>query len=63
MVVIIALTPFGWIGGSLSELNRTYPFMLNIALFAIGAVLVFFAARSAEAKARSDALESAASLS
>ncbi len=63
MVVIIVTTPFGWIAGALSELNRAYPFMLNIGLFAIGAVLVFFAARSAEARAKVEAVEGAASVS
>ncbi len=63
MIVIIALTPFGWIGGTLSEINRTYPFMLNIVLFAIGALLVFFAARSAEAHAMANALDDAAVIS
>jgi len=45
-VVVITLTsPFGWIAGRLSEMNRALPFVLNIALFAIGAVLVVIAGR------------------
>ena len=44
-VVVISLTsPFGWIAGRLSEANRILPFVLNIALFAIGFLLVPVAA-------------------
>ena len=43
-VVVISLTsPFGWIAGRLSEVNRTLPFVLNIFLFATGAMLVLVA--------------------
>jgi MFS family permease len=44
-VVVISLTsPFGWIAGRLSEVNRMLPFVLNIALFCIGMILVPVAA-------------------
>jgi MFS family permease len=44
-VVVISLTsPFGWIAGRLSEVNRVLPFVLNIVLFAIGLILVPVAA-------------------
>jgi MFS family permease len=44
-VVVISLTsPFGWIAGRLSEVNRTLPFVLNMAIFALGAILVPLAA-------------------
>jgi len=40
-VVVISLTsPFGWIAGRLSEANRVLPFVLNIAIFCIGMILV-----------------------
>ena len=43
-VVVITLTsPFGWIAGQLSEVNKTYPFILIIGLFVLGAVLVLLA--------------------
>jgi MFS family permease len=45
VIVILFTTPFGWIAGSLSEINRDLPFILNLVLFAIGAVLTFLAAR------------------
>jgi DHA1 family tetracycline resistance protein-like MFS transporter len=44
-VVVISLTsPFGWIAGRLSEANRALPFVLNIALFSVGFLLVPVAA-------------------
>jgi MFS family permease len=47
-VVVIALTsPFGWIAGQLSEIDRALPFYLNIALFILGSILVVFAWRIA----------------
>jgi MFS family permease len=45
-VVVIALTsPFGWIAGQLSEINRVLPFIFNIILFVLGAFLVVLAWR------------------
>lgn len=48
LVVLIVASPFGWIAGRLSEVNRTLPFIMNIGLYLIGAVLVFLAARRGE---------------
>ena len=45
LVVIIVTTPFGFIAGKLSEINRILPFVFDIALYATGIVLVFLAAR------------------
>lgn len=45
VIVIIFTTPFGWIAGQLSEINRLLPFMLNIALLGIGALLAHTAGR------------------
>jgi MFS family permease len=45
LVVIIITTPFGWIAGKLSEMNRILPFVLDIGLYLVGAVLVFLAAK------------------
>ena len=45
--IILITSPFGWIVGKLSEINRTFPFMLNIALFTIGALLAHFAGQIA----------------
>jgi DHA1 family tetracycline resistance protein-like MFS transporter len=47
-VVMIAITtPFGWIAGSLSEVNRILPFLLNIIFYTLGGLLAFLAARAA----------------
>ena len=41
--VILFSSPFGWIAGTLSEINKDLPFLLNIALFSIGAILAYAA--------------------
>ncbi|MGA2503855.1 MAG: MFS transporter [Anaerolineales bacterium] len=45
---ILITSPFGWIAGTLSELNKNLPFILNIALFALGAVLAAMAGRASQ---------------
>lgn len=47
VVVIAFTTPFGWIAGGLSEINRILPFMLNIGLYLLSGVLTFLADRNA----------------
>ena len=44
--IILLASPFGWIGGTLSEINRGLPFILNTVLFGLGAVLAILAGRS-----------------
>jgi len=39
--LILFTTPFGWIAGQLSAINRTLPFVMNMGLFVIGALLVW----------------------
>lgn len=41
--IILITSPFPWIAGNLSEISRTYPFILNIVLFGIGAALAYIA--------------------
>jgi uncharacterized membrane protein YeaQ/YmgE (transglycosylase-associated protein family) len=41
--IILLTSPFGWIAGTLSEINKALPFILNIVLFAMGAVLAYVA--------------------
>jgi MFS family permease len=41
--VILFSSPFGWIAGTLSGINKDLPFLLNIALFGIGAILAYAA--------------------
>jgi MFS family permease len=45
VVMIVLTSPFGWLAGALSELNRILPFLLNMLLFAAGALLVYLTAR------------------
>ena len=41
--IILLTSPFGWIAGTLSEIDKAWPFVLNIVLFAMGAVLAYAA--------------------
>jgi Na+/melibiose symporter-like transporter len=43
VVVILLSSPFGWIAGTLSGINKSLPFFLNIGLFTLGAVLTYAA--------------------
>jgi hypothetical protein len=36
LIVMAATAPFGWIGGLLSDISRTLPFILNLVLLALG---------------------------
>ncbi len=40
VLVIVITSPFGWIAGQLSEINRSLPFILNIVLFGVGSLLL-----------------------
>jgi hypothetical protein len=45
VVVILLTSPFGWIAGQLSEINRLFPFLLNMGFFLLGKGLVWLAWR------------------
>ena len=45
VALIVLISPFGWIAGQLSALDRSLPFALNMTLFAIGLILVWFIGR------------------
>jgi MFS family permease len=45
VAMIVFISPFGWIAGVLSQMNRSLPFILNIVLFALGGLLTFIASR------------------
>lgn len=51
VTIILLTSPFGWIAGLLSEMNKALPFVLNIALFTIGAVLAYQSGRDAQKRA------------
>ena len=45
VALIVLISPFGWIAGQLSALDRSLPFALNMGLFAIGILLVWLIGR------------------
>jgi MFS family permease len=42
VALIVLISPFGWIAGQLSAVDRALPFALNMILFATGILLVWF---------------------
>lgn len=46
VVVLACTTPFGWIAGALSQANRAFPFVLNAALLALAARVVWLLMRT-----------------
>jgi len=42
VALIVLISPFGWIAGQLSAIDRALPFTLNMAIFALGALFVWF---------------------
>jgi MFS family permease len=44
-VVIVFTSPFGWIAGKLSEIDRGLPFVINVVIFIAGGLIVLFAGR------------------
>ena len=46
VALILVISPFGWIAGQLSAMDRAFPFALNMVLFAIGAILVWWIGRT-----------------
>ncbi len=48
LAVILGSSPFGWIAGELSALNRRLPFVLITVIFVISAILTFLASRATE---------------
>jgi MFS family permease len=63
MGIILLTSPFGWIGGMLSQSNKNFPFILNIGLFVVGGVLAYLAGEASRKRELSAALESEAALS
>jgi MFS family permease len=53
--IILLTSPFGWIAGTLSEINKNLPFTLNITLFAIGAVLAYLAGKASQEREKASA--------
>jgi MFS family permease len=51
VALIVLISPFGWIAGQLSAIDRALPFALNMGLFVVGAGLVWLIGCSNQAKA------------
>ena len=45
VALIILISPFGWIAGQFSALDRALPFALNAILFTLGLIVVWFIGR------------------
>ncbi len=46
--VILLTSPFGWIAGTLSTLNKDLPFVINIILFTAGAGLAYLGGKASQ---------------
>jgi MFS family permease len=53
--IILLTSPFGWIAGTLSTRSKDLPFMLNIGLFAAGAVLAYVAGQASQKRLAAEA--------
>ena len=51
MGVIVFTSPFGWIAGRMSEMNRSLPFVLSIGLLGLGVLLTYLVAREGKRRA------------
>ena len=56
--IILITSPFGWIAGTLSGLDKSLPFILNITLFAVGAVLAYLAGNASQKRLEVEAITS-----
>jgi MFS family permease len=57
VVLIVLISPFGWIAGQLSALDRSLPFALNMGLFAVGILLIWLIGRPGSLNSTSQATE------
>jgi MFS family permease len=55
VIVLVGVSPVGWLAGQLSAVNRRLPFVLVIVLFALAGVVVHLAHRSSERTALAQA--------
>lgn len=53
--VIMFTAPFGWIAGTLSSMEKSLPFVLNMALFLIGALLAYRAGQASQRQMAAEA--------
>jgi len=48
VVIILLTSPFGWVAGTLSSINKDAPFLFNSVLFGVGAVLAYLAGQASQ---------------
>ncbi len=48
VVIILLTSPFGWVAGTLSSINKDAPFLFNSVLFGFGAVLAYLAGQASQ---------------
>jgi uncharacterized membrane protein YeaQ/YmgE (transglycosylase-associated protein family) len=53
--IILLTSPFGWIAGTLSGFDKALPFVLNIVLFTIGALLAYLAGKDSQERLSAEA--------
>lgn len=53
--IILLSSPFGWIAGTLSAINKDLPFILNIVLFTLGALLAYLAGQASQKRLAAEA--------
>jgi DHA1 family tetracycline resistance protein-like MFS transporter len=56
VLVILLTSPFGWIGGELSQVNRVLPFVLSIVFYGLGFLLSYYGLRLAPGAGQPTAL-------
>ena len=52
--IILLTSPFGWIAGMLSEIDKGLPFILNLFLFSAGAVMATIAGNASQKKSAAE---------
>jgi MFS family permease len=53
--IILLTSPFGWIAGRLSEIDKNLPFVLTIVLYTVGALLAYLAGQAAQKRLAAEA--------
>jgi len=48
VVMLLVATPFGWVAGLLSGVDRRLPFALVVVLFILGGIVTLMASRRAQ---------------
>jgi MFS family permease len=55
VAIIVLTSPFGWVAGTLSGIDKVLPFVLTMVLYMAGAVLAYVAGRAAQRRLAAEA--------